>query len=262
MLELVCEYFVTIFISIQSCSPDSVFPPMSSLQSLSLSYIMPMQSIGKGALSQLVNLTSFNCSNNPRLVEIHRQAFSRSAPILTNDENVSNANTAESWPPIAELRMHNNNLHRLDAHLLARWDSLRTLEVHTNPWRCDCENQWVLDVLVPLLVNRSGFNSHHMLCEEPAELIGQELAVLHQHRTKLDCIDGKSNDYRQTTGGAIWLGVMIGMICGMTVVCMGILVYRRGHLCGASGPNNGAAAYSRAFYKRAEMRDTDLRVHT
>lgn len=232
-------------------SPDSVFPPMESLHSLSLSYIMPMQSIGSGALSQLANLTSFNCSNNPRLVEIHRQAFSRSAPLSIDDEHASNAKTAERWPPIAELRIHNNNLHRLDAHLLARWDNLITLEVHTNPWRCDCDNQWLLDVVVPLLVNRSGFNSHHMLCEEPAELIGQELAVLNQHGTKLRCID----DHRQTAGSGIWLGVIIGMVCGMTVVLVGILVYRR-------RPNNGAAAYSRAFYKRAEMRDTDLNVHS
>lgn len=228
----------------------SVFPPMLNLRELGLSYMMRLQRIDSGAFSALANLTVFNCTNNAHLEHIDPAAFSR-------PDRVNNA--TEEWPAISELRLHNNNLRVLDAHLLARWDTVHVLELETNPWQCDCENQWLLDTVVPLLVNRTGFRRHHLLCNVPVELVGQELVELKEHGTKMRCLDKYGN--RPERDGPYLVGILVGLLLGIPLTLAAALLWRRGCFGLVNRTPPGAAQYSRAFYKRAEMQDTDLRVH-
>lgn len=41
-------------------------------------------------------------------------------------------------------------------HFLAKWEGLNDLDVSDNPWTCECENQWMIDELMPiyLTINR------------------------------------------------------------------------------------------------------------
>lgn len=224
---------------------------MLNLRALGLSYMMRLKSIDRGAFSALANLTTFNCTNNPHLGHIDGAAFSRAG-------RITNA-TTEEWPVVAELRLHNNNLRILDSHLLARWDTVHVLELETNPWQCDCENQWLLDVVVPLLVNRTGFRRHHLLCDEPIELVGEELVALKEHETKMRCLDVYGN--RPERDGPYLVGILMGLLLGIPLTLAVLMLWRRGCFGLVQRTPPGAAHYSRAFYKRAEMQDTDLRVH-
>lgn len=209
-----------------------------------------MQQIGKGALSGLTNLTTLHCTHNPHLVELHAQALSRPGV---------DTNGTEEWPPVSELLLNNNNLRILEVGLLARWDTVHVLDLHTNPWQCDCENQWMLDTIVPLLLKQKAFVSKRLLCDEPIEMVGKELSTLKEHGTKMRCLDAYG--HRPEGDGTILVGVLIGLLVGIPVTLALLAAWRRGcfGMRGIAGP--GAAEYSRAFYKRADMQDTDLRVH-
>lgn len=72
----------------------SVFPNLKKLETLSISYMMPMKRIGAKALSGLTGLKKLMCSNNPHLSQIDANALSR--PSADN-------NATEEWPVISEV---------------------------------------------------------------------------------------------------------------------------------------------------------------
>lgn len=40
----------------------------------------------------------------------------------------------------------------MDSDILANWDSLSELNINDNPWMCECENQWLIEDLMPIYV--------------------------------------------------------------------------------------------------------------
>lgn len=110
----------------------------------------PLKEIGKGALSGLTGLTKLVIANNHHLSFIHPNALS--------GPGASDV-AAEEWPPIKELTLYNNNISVLDSHLLSRWDNLDLIDIRMNPWQCDCENQWIVDTIIPLIKNSTTFVS-------------------------------------------------------------------------------------------------------
>lgn len=90
-------------------------------------------------------------------------------------------------------------------------------------------------------------------------MLGKELSVLKERNSKLRCSDRFGN--RPERDGKLLVGLLIGLLVGIPLTFMALCIYRRGcfGLTGYAGP--GAADYSRAFYKRADQQDTDLRVH-
>lgn len=101
-----------------------------------------LQQIGKGSLRGLTQLKELHVCRNPNLREISGYALSR------REEGAEN----EIWPPIAKLDVSDNRLSYLDGHLIVKWEGLSDLKLGGNPWSCDCENDWMLEVLMPVYV--------------------------------------------------------------------------------------------------------------
>lgn len=116
---------------------------MQSLTTLYLRYSPQLQYIGKGSLSGLQQLKELYINNNINLREINAYSLTR------REEGAEN----EIWPPISKLDLHNNKLSSLERHLIVKWEGLTVLSLKDNPWSCDCENQWLFDVLMPIYVN-------------------------------------------------------------------------------------------------------------
>lgn len=72
----------------------SVFPQLTKLETLSMSYMMPLKKIGSGALSGLTGLKKLMCSNNPHLSEFHANALSRAS---------AETDAPEEWPLVKEV---------------------------------------------------------------------------------------------------------------------------------------------------------------
>lgn len=51
---------------------------------------------------------------------------------------------------ILQLYLQNNRLTSIDMHLLLNWKALTHLDLTENPWTCECENQWMVDELIPI----------------------------------------------------------------------------------------------------------------
>lgn len=221
---------------------DNVFPPMKKLTTLSLSYISPMVAIGKGGLSNLEGLKQFTATNNPHLRYIHPNAFC---------QNHDNDKLIEDYPPIDKLYLHSNNLSSLDEHLLSRWDRLVVLDIRANPWACDCENKFMIEELYPLILESTPTLSRDLFCAWPPEMNGTTFDELNKKKTHLRCVDKYGNHPSQD--GAILIGMLIGLLVAIPLSFAMILIYKRGcfGFMGKPGPGD----YSRAFYKRAELRE-------
>lgn len=113
-----------------------------SLTTLYLCHIPQLVSIGGGALAGLEQLRELHASDNINLREIDPYALTR------REDGAEN----EIWPPISVLELRNDKLAYLDRHLIVKWEGLDRLDLGDNPWSCDCDNQWLVDVLMPTYV--------------------------------------------------------------------------------------------------------------
>lgn len=113
---------------------------MTTLTTLHLCHMSKLESIGKGSLSGLQQLKELHVGDNVNLKEMDPGALTR------REEGAEN----EIWPPIGKLYLRNNKLAYLDRHLIVKWEGLSDLDLTDNPWACECENQWMVDVLMPV----------------------------------------------------------------------------------------------------------------
>lgn len=100
-----------------------------------------LEVIDKRSLSGLKSLTELHAFNNVKLHTIHSAALTS-----IDEEN-------EFWPPISKLMLNNNQLTHLERHFLVDWDRLREMDLRGNPWTCECENQWFLELLMPVYLH-------------------------------------------------------------------------------------------------------------
>lgn len=56
---------------------------------------------------------------------------------------------------LPQLILYSNNLSSISEHLLEHWDEIEEIDIRNNPWKCACENQWMIDKLIPIIKEKS-----------------------------------------------------------------------------------------------------------
>lgn len=115
------------------------------------------------------------------------------------------------------------------------------------PRLCDCELQWVSNILMPLIKKKSPHLIEHIKCAEPHPMVDKKLLDLSEDQYRMRCLP--KGDAHPERDSALLVALLIGVLLGMPLAFAVILIYKRG--CGRRDP----ADFSRAFYKRADMND-------
>lgn len=215
---------------------------MPFLRELHMTNMPNLTYITSGALSPLIALQEVYLSHNSHLVTIYPDAFSSRR---NNEES-------EEWPPIIKLDVGYNNLSSLDRHLLGHWDVLHYLILEGNPWMCDCENQWMVSVLLPSVGEVIHDQLDNLKCVEPEEMRGRKMHELQVINYHMRCLDTAGNHPEKD--GNLLIGLLIGVLVAVPITVL-LLVLLRNSRFGARLFNRGPAAYSRTFYSRTESGD-------
>jgi Leucine-rich repeat (LRR) protein len=218
---------------------ENFMPPMAKLEKLNMTYMGSMHVIGKGSMGGLESLKELRLSNNHHLSFIHPSAFT--FPEKDNPER-------GQWPLVKKLFLDNNNLSSIDNLVFIRWKDMEELHIHDNPWLCDCQLEWVIEILMPIINKTTPHLIDHVKCAEPKPLLGQKLLDLSEDKSELRCLD-KFGAHPERDS-ALLVALLIGVLLGIPLAFASIMIYKR-----VWGKQRGPADFSRAFYKRADMQD-------
>ncbi|XP_046384077.1 leucine-rich repeat neuronal protein 3-like [Ischnura elegans] len=222
-------------------------PPLRGLSTLSISHMPYLTTIEDGAFTQLTGLQELNCQLNPKLAVIETYAIAESF----ESRSINN---------FTVLYLNNNGLTHLSRHMVYDWSKLNKIDLHGNPWSCDCVNQWMVRDLVPILDGIDPMKSKAMWCHHPPELVGKSMFDLSINSYHLRCLDLYGN--RPENDGAMLIGVLIGTllaipICGLLYLAWAkrawLLSFCLPGIPASVKAGRGAADYSRAFYQRTSL---------
>ncbi|CAH0404486.1 unnamed protein product [Chilo suppressalis] len=184
------------------------------LKELHLSNMPILTEIGPGALGYLESLEKLHLSFNPQLRHISATALTRPAK---NGEDLVG-------PMVKELYMKSNALSKVYPQLLSRWDLLTAIDVSGNPFRCDCETQWMVDVLVPIVDKLKPNASEAMVCSEPEQMRGFTMRYVHEVNRTMRCV------YASNKNGAVVIKSLIGALLAVPIMAAVILLLKCGIL--------------------------------
>ncbi|XP_030562611.1 leucine-rich repeat transmembrane neuronal protein 3 isoform X3 [Drosophila novamexicana] len=208
---------------------ENVFPAMTYLKYLSISYMPELYKIGQGALNNLQNLTELILSDNKMLTEIDEYALAK---------NVTGANFLD-YPPLEKLYLNNCNLTALPRTLIVRWDKLYVIDLRFNPWNCDASNEFMINYLIQRINNSTPLLATNVKCELPQQLKGVE--VLNVANDKLL---GSSRN-----GSLVWIVIIVCVLLAVPITISGVIFYRRGYCrCVQKDETAKRALYSRANF--------------
>jgi Leucine-rich repeat (LRR) protein len=223
---------------IEDIGEENPFPPMPNLERLNLTFIGSLRRIKKGAFAGLERLNELRLSHNHHLSFIDPSAFT--FPEKDDSERLQ-------WPPIRKLFLNNNNLTTLEETTFINWEDMKEVHIHDNPWVCDCEIQWIVTQLMPIIKRTTSHSIDSVKCANPEAHVDKLLMDLSESEHHMGC-QNKSHPERDS---ALLVALFIGVVLGMPLTLACVLIYKR--LCGRQ--DRGAAKYSRAFYKRADAGD-------
>ncbi|GFG35759.1 hypothetical protein Cfor_05204 [Coptotermes formosanus] len=115
---------------------EDSFRGLLLLRELNISAMSHLGRIGPSTFTHLRSLEILFCSYNHNLTEIDEEAFGYGVIDWT----------------LKELHLQSNALHTLPAQL-APWKELDVVDVRDNPWHCDCDMDWFISDLLPILEN-------------------------------------------------------------------------------------------------------------
>lgn len=218
---------------------ENFMPPMAKLEKLNMTYMGSMHVIGKGSMSGLENLKEIRLSNNHHLSFIHPSAFTFRAK--DNQE-------LTQWPLVNKVFLDNNNLSSIDNLVFIKWEKMEEVHIHDNPWLCDCELEWVIEILMPAINKTTPHLIDHVKCAEPQPMLGQKLLDLSEDKRELRCLDKYGAHPERDS--ALLVALLIGVLLGIPLAFASIMIFKR-----FFSTQRGPADFSRAFYKRADMRE-------
>lgn len=211
---------------------------MENLESLNMTFIGTLKRIKEHSFAGLEKLRELRLSHNHHLEFIDPLAFT--FPEKDDPDRLQ-------WPPIKKLFLNNNNLTSLEERTFIRWEDMEEVHIHDNPWFCDCELQWVVTSLMPIIKRTTPHMLENVKCADPQAHADKMISELSETEHHMSCMN-KAHPERDS---ALLLALFIGVVLGMPLTLACVLIYKR--LCGRR--EQGAAKYSRAFYKRADMQD-------
>ncbi|XP_049840791.1 leucine-rich repeat-containing protein 15-like [Schistocerca gregaria] len=214
---------------IPEISKAQPFPAsLESLTTLVMTYMPLLRAVDGSAMANLTGLRELQLHHNPRLSELRGELPYSLRKIWLND----------------------NNLSRLDgAQELGRSNMLKLVDIRYNPWVCDCDTQWMVSVLTPLINRTTPELLTGAGCEHPEEMRGKTFAWMWRSGYNMRCLP--TDGSKPERDAAMLVGVLLGLLLGMALLGVAIFLHRRRLLPACLTCETGPAAFSRGFYKRA-----------
>jgi len=168
----------------------------------------------------------------------------------------------QHWP-VREMYLNNNGIHVLHK-AMAAWEYVDKLNIQNNPFRCDCNIQWMVEILIPEIQSAKKEYVLDVTCREPEKMRGTSLVMLsveHEEFLKCPLGDGLSlglneEDLRLPTYQFQAVGVVI-LAIGVVLIVIGlsiltVLVVKRRAIAHA------LMVHHQIRYERAEQDEEDL----
>ncbi|XP_063392291.1 leucine-rich repeat neuronal protein 1-like [Cydia fagiglandana] len=200
----------------ETINDNTPFKTLIKLRELYIRRCSKLKSITSGALGGLESLSILHISYNPRLSTLEPKFL-----VWEDDDEV------EKHPLIKELYLNNNNITEINAYYLDRWNLLENGDFTNNPYDCDCDSQWMVDVLIPLLQDMvaCGDQMPYMTCKTPEPFRGLTYNQVINSTRQLVCME---NLEQPIPDSAIMLGIMIGVFVTFPMVILIVLLWKRG----------------------------------
>lgn len=183
------------------------FLNLTSLASLSINHMPELKSIDADAFYNMPNLRSISIEGNKNLKTIHGNAF-RSIN-LDGSGNTS----------VTGLYLSRNGLTSLPEELFD-WEKLDGLDLQRNPWNCDCNLRWMLNLGS---VIKSGYKDL-IKCQDPDYLADKKLLDLDESDFHCDLRAIPANEAPPVGQTAEQAKLTAGSVAAIAAVAMGILL--------------------------------------
>ncbi|XP_014258240.1 leucine-rich repeat neuronal protein 1-like [Cimex lectularius] len=171
----------TLIMDVNPIKEINKVPFIPSLKVLHINYMPLLTRIDKGGLSNFTHLEELSCSFNKHLKFIDENAFTVST------------GATKIWPPMRKIYLNNNNLQYLEQYLILHTEKIKSWSLHTNPWVCDCQNQWMVNSLLPQINKTNPNEATRLFCSSPSEMVGMRFLDLHSSKTNMRCLDAYGN---------------------------------------------------------------------
>lgn len=167
---------------------NHAFHGLSNLERLFLNHLPFLTSIEALAFNDLRHMEVIEITGNKELSVIHPMAF---------------YNTLEDTEPnlIPHVHLDNNNLSTISQGLL-RWEESEMTSLGENPWHCDCEMAWLLDLKDSNTTNI--LFDDLMRCNSPDNL--KDLPMNRLTRRYIGCTSALDSNHQSI---AIGLGLLL-----------------------------------------------------
>ncbi|XP_017075636.2 leucine-rich repeat neuronal protein 3 [Drosophila eugracilis] len=215
---------------IENLVEDNVFPSLTKLTHLSMTFMSKLYKIGPGAFSELQSLTELILSDSKLLNEIDGEALSK---------NVTGGQYLD-YPPLEKVYLNNCNISTLPKELLVRWDKLKALDLRFNPWNCDDSNDYLINVLIEQVNKTTSILAKNVQCSTPNEL--KDVEVL---RVANENLIGSS-------GSIIWVGLLVILLIAIPTIIGAYVMKRRGCFGVFRRHDSGASS---ALYNRTSFNE-------
>jgi hypothetical protein len=159
------------------------------------------------------------------------------------------------------MYLNDNGIHVLH-QAMAAWEYVDKLNIQNNPFRCDCNIQWMVETLVPEIQSAKREFVLDVTCREPASMRGTSLVMLSlEHEEFLKCPSGSLSvgldadvnlpTYQFQAAGVVILAIgVVLIVIGLSILT--VLVVKRRAIAHA------LMVHHQIRYERAEQDEEDL----